>query len=118
MSDNESFMESMLELGIGMTMVRQMMPNMMGCMQNACAGTSPAATPPPPPQQQSQQSTTGCYVAVNGQQAGPFSDDELGRMMKAGLVTADTLIWKPGMPTWKKASEVPEVNKLFVLSQI
>ena len=110
MNDSGNFMEGMLELGIGMTMMRQMMPNMMGCMQNACAG----AVPPPQPNQP----PAGCYVAVNGQQAGPFTDEEMGRMMKGGLVTAETLIWKPGMQAWKKASEVPEVNKLFVLSQI
>ena len=42
------------------------------------------------------------FVAVNGQQTGPFEEDQL----LAQNVTPDTLIWTEGMDQWRPAKEV------------
>ena len=42
------------------------------------------------------------YVAVNGQQTGPFEETEL----RAHNVTPDTLIWAEGMAEWLPAKQV------------
>ena len=108
--NNGEFIEKMMELGIGLSMVQQM-PGMMNGV--FAASTAPNKSVTPPPIQQA-----GFYIAVDGKQAGPFTDDEMKRMVDGGLIQDTTLIWKQGMPQWRKASEVPEVNKLILMKNI
>ena len=56
------------------------------------------------------------YIALNGQQAGPFSDSELKSLIKKGLITEDVLVWRPDMAHWSAAKYVPEINKHFLLA--
>ena len=49
------------------------------------------------------------FIAENGQQAGPFEPNEL---LMHGL-TANSLVWCEGMPTWVSASQVPELMALL-----
>jgi uncharacterized RDD family membrane protein YckC len=41
------------------------------------------------------------YYAVDGQQRGPVSDDEFTKLVQAGAVRADTLVWREGWPEWR-----------------
>ena len=109
--DNGSFIEKMMELGIGMSMIQQM-PAMINSVmpQPNAQGTTPT---PPPIKEQSQ-----TYLAVDGTQAGPFSDEELVKLAQNSLLTPETLVWKAGMASWMPASQVPAVNKLFILSKL
>ena len=110
MENSGDFIQKMMELGIGLSMVQQMPAMMNGVFAASVpSGTTGAITPPPP---------TGTYIAVDGKQAGPFTDNELQRMVQGGLVEGETLVWRQGMPQWKKASEVPEVNKLIMLKNV
>ena len=63
--------------------------------------------PPPIPQ------TTMYYVAVNGQQQGPFDSNVIIGYIQNGQITADTLVWKNGMPTWAKISTLVEFSNFF-----
>ncbi len=65
------------------------------------------AAPPPLPQESS------FFVALNGQQTGPFGAGELKLKAQSGEVSTETLVWKEGMPSWTKAGEVPELSALF-----
>ena len=109
--DSGSFIEKMMELGIGMSMIQQM-PAMINSVmpQPNAQGTTPT---PPPIKEQSQ-----TYLAVDGTQAGPFSDEELVKLAQNSLLTPETLVWKAGMASWMPASQVPAVNKLFILSKL
>lgn len=49
------------------------------------------------------------YMAKNGQQSGPFEENEL---MINGL-TPDTLVWHEGMAQWLPASQLPELASLL-----
>jgi|GEM_PF-4582009 len=40
------------------------------------------------------------YLYLNEQQAGPYAIDQIFSMWNAGAITADTLVWKEGMPDW------------------
>jgi len=88
-------------------MQQQMMQQQM--MQNqgyGQAGYGQAAPPPPPPMSQ-------YYVAVNGQQQGPFPLQTLQQMAAQGQFTPSTQVWKQGMATWAAASTVAELSQVF-----
>ena len=41
------------------------------------------------------------FYADAGQQAGPIEDAELARLVGAGKITGDTLVWREGMANWQ-----------------
>jgi hypothetical protein len=45
------------------------------------------------------------YVAVEGQQQGPFPLSQLAKMAIGGTLTFQSLVWTPGMPAWAPAGE-------------
>ena len=47
------------------------------------------------------------YTAIDGQQAGPYSDQRLSELVAAGTVRADTFVWCAGMTDWATAAEIP-----------
>ncbi|MFQ3576521.1 MAG: M48 family metalloprotease [Cytophagales bacterium] len=49
------------------------------------------------------------YIAVNGQQAGPFTIDDL----KAKNIQRDTLVWTEGLDNWTKAEHIPLLKDVF-----
>ena len=53
------------------------------------------------------------FIAVGGQQAGPFAPEQLPQLVQNGTLTMQTLVWKQGMPQWAAASTVPELAPLF-----
>lgn len=109
--DSGEFIEKMMELGIGMSMIQQM-PAMINSVM---PGAKPsAATPTPPPAQSNNQT----YLAIDISQAGPFTDEELIKLISNELLTPETLVWKQGMSSWTPASQVPDVNKLFFLAKL
>lgn len=89
-------------LGIGMGMAQPIANAMSG------QGQAPAAGGPPP-----LPGAVMLYVAVNGQQTGPFDLATLKQQIASGRVTKETLVWKQGMAQWSAASEVPELAPLF-----
>jgi hypothetical protein len=51
------------------------------------------------------------YYTLNGQQAGPISQQELSNKLN-GELPPNTLVWKEGMPNWTPSSEVEEFRNL------
>jgi hypothetical protein len=47
------------------------------------------------------------FYASNGQQQGPYPDNQLRELIARGTVTADTLLWSEGMTGWQRAGEIP-----------
>ena len=91
-------------LGVGVTM-GGIMGNTLnnGLNQNAQQNTTP---PPPPPAVQ-------FFTAVNGQQNGPYSMEQLAQMAQSGTLHRETLVWKTGMANWIAANSVAELGNLF-----
>ena len=109
MENSSDFLEKMMELGIGMSVLQQMPKMMAGVMPNDAPGSvnNPPVLCP-----------AEVYIVVDHSQAGPFSQDDLLKLVKNRLLLPETLVWKHGMANWQPASQVPEVNKLFILAKI
>ncbi|MCL2211658.1 MAG: DUF4339 domain-containing protein [Treponema sp.] len=56
---------------------------------------------------------TGYFVAVNGQQTGPYDTNGLRQLINQGRLNRDSLVWKEGMSHWIIAGTVPELQSLF-----
>jgi len=94
--------------GVGVGMGFGMGGQMAGAMGGMFNGQGqPGATPPPLPPQVS------FFVAVNGQQSGPFDLAALQQMAISGQLTRDSLVWKQGMAAWAAASTVAELSAVF-----
>lgn len=91
---------SVVGMGMGMMMNNQMGQAMAGAVQGG---------PPPVPGH----SAATLYLVIDGQQAGPFTADQLREHARAGRLTARTYAWRQGMPEWKPASDVPEVAAIL-----
>ena len=65
------------------------------------------APPPPPP------TAPLFYVAVNGQQQGPFNIQQLQGMIPGGGFGPNSLVWTAGMSGWAAASTVAALSGLF-----
>ncbi len=89
-------------LGAGFVMANQM----AGAFQQSAA---PGATPPPPPPVPS----TAFYVAVNGQQSGPFDLQALRGQLTNGQFGPESMVWSAGMANWSPASQVQALTALF-----
>jgi membrane protease subunit (stomatin/prohibitin family) len=100
--------DSGMGAGVGMGMGFGM-ANQMGNMftQQSVQNGGAAGTPPPIP------TAISYFVAINGAQAGPYSEQELRQMVAQGTFTRDSLVWKNGMPAWIAASQVTELSGLF-----
>ncbi|MEI6349403.1 MAG: SPFH domain-containing protein [Bacteroidota bacterium] len=93
-------------LAMGMNMANQMMnPNQQ--QQQQQAPQSGVGAPPPIPGQEPM------FVAVNGQQQGPFPVANIGLMIQQGQVNRDSLVWKQGMAAWTAAGQIPELSGFF-----
>lgn len=92
----------------GMMMGGAMGQQMAGMMNNMgqYMQQGQQAAPPPIPGAQ-------FFLVVGGQQAGPFTSEQLPLLVQNGTLTMQTLVWKQGMPQWVAASTVPELAPLF-----
>ena len=89
-------------MGMGFAMAQQM--GQMFSQQNQQQQHNNSNVPPPLP---------GYFIAINGQQQGPFNQQTLQQMVQQGSFNRDMLVWKPGMQAWTKAADVVELNTLF-----
>ena len=49
------------------------------------------------------------YYLKDGKRTGPVSSATMGQLYRAGTVTVQTSIWRPGMAAWKPLAEVPDM---------
>ncbi|HEY7609463.1 MAG TPA: SPFH domain-containing protein [Alphaproteobacteria bacterium] len=92
-------MGAAMGLGMGAAMGQQM----AGAMQQQAA----QGAPPPLPGGKS------FFVAVNGQQQGPFDIGALSQRQQQGQLTRETLVWAQGMANWTPAGQVSDLAQLF-----
>jgi hypothetical protein len=100
--------DRLVEFGMSMAVAQQMIQTMNNAMSNM---NVPGAmnTMQTPTQQ-------FYYAMINGSQAGPFSDQELSRLITDKKISKETYMWKPGLSKWEIAEKLPEVLKLVALS--
>ncbi len=90
-------------MGMGFAMANQMAKTM------GPQAASPQAAPGPPPIP----GTVQFFIAVGGQQTGPFDMAVLKQQVASGQLTQETLVWKQGMANWAPAGQVAELGGLF-----
>ncbi len=93
----------MTGLAVGGVMGGQMAGMMNSAGQNI---QQSFMTPPPPP-------TVAYYVLMNGQNSGPFNQDQLQQMVVAGRLNRIDYVWKQGMANWELAGNVEELKPMF-----
>ncbi len=59
-------------------------------------------------------STESYFVALDGQQQGPYSMAQLGSLMQQRKINADTSVWRPGMSEWKRGGDEPAFAQLLM----
>ncbi|MGF1545811.1 MAG: SPFH domain-containing protein [Thiotrichales bacterium] len=84
-------------LGVGMVMAQQ--------VGNAVGGAVATGGPPPLP-------ATQFYVALGGQQTGPYALEQVRALADTGQLAAATLVWTHGMSEWQPASQVAALTAL------
>ncbi len=90
-------------LGMGMAMAAPIGQALTGQQSAGAAG----AAPPPIP------GAVTYFVAVGGQQTGPFDTQTLASQVASGRLTAQSLVWTQGMAQWTPAAQVPALASLF-----
>lgn len=74
----------------------------------------PGAGPTPPPfNQMPPKPEISLFMAVNGQQYGPFNTDQCMQMVQTGQLTKETFVWMEGLAAWTPAGSVPTLQFLF-----
>ena len=53
------------------------------------------------------------FIAVAGQQYGPFDYQQCKQMVQTGQLTAQSMVWMQGMANWEVAGNVTELKPLF-----
>ncbi len=91
----------------GMMMGGALGQQMAGMMQNVGQQVQMGMQQPP------QMPQSQYFVNINNQQTGPFSVQQLAQMAQSGQVTAQSYVWKQGMPQWDIAGNVQELQSLF-----
>ncbi|MCB0457729.1 MAG: DUF4339 domain-containing protein, partial [Flavobacteriaceae bacterium] len=90
--------------GMGMGMGFVMAQQMGAMMGNQQATTNTTSSPPPIPV------AVTYFYAVNGQQAGPVTMEQLSALFANRTINKDTLIWKQGMANWTALKDVEELK--------
>ncbi len=54
------------------------------------------------------------YIALNGQQQGPFNQAHICQGLATGMYTKETLVWRQGFVNWLTIEQVPELKQTFV----
>lgn len=92
-------------LGAGIAMAQQMTQNMM----NTSGKTNGQDTPPPLPGE------VVYYVAIDGQQAGPYNLVQLGDLVEKQRLSRESLVWKKGLSAWEPAGNQSDLQSLWSL---
>jgi len=93
-------------MGMGFAMANQMGQSMSNNQQQQNQAPPAGGPPPVPP-------AVSFFIAVNGQQTGPFDMNALKQKAISGELTKDSLVWKAGMAAWSAAGTVVELSSVF-----
>ena len=96
----------MAGMAIGGAMGQNIAGTMNGMMSGMNQAPQTGTVPPPIP-------TAAYHLAVNGQATGPYDIAVMKQMIINGQMTAEMLVWKPGMASWVEAKNVDDFAAMF-----
>lgn len=103
--DSKDMMDNMMGMAMGLSMASVFTRVMERTMENSITpNTNRGAY-----ENLLAQGQRYIYAVVDGRSCGPLSLQELTSMIRDGRVTAETYIWKAGMPDWLKAKDVTDI---------
>lgn len=109
----------MAGMAMGGAMGQQMagMMNNMGAalggqMQGVAAPGMPGQAAPPVPGAPAPVAPSW-MLAINGQQSGPYTVQQLQQLVANGQMTNASYVWRQGMANWELAGNVPDLAILF-----
>ena len=50
------------------------------------------------------------YLHQNGEQVGPYTQEQITAMLSSGQISPEDMIWHEGLPEWKPVREVIQAN--------
>jgi hypothetical protein len=110
MNDDSFYsMDRLVEFGMSMAIAQQMINTMNHAMTNMHVPGAMNTIPSAPHNEI-------FYVILNEKSSGPFSGKEILDLILQNQINKDSFAWKPGMTTWKKIEEVPEILKFVALT--
>lgn len=112
-TDNFFSVERLIEFGMGMGIAQQMVKSMNTALQESYL---PSAQATHLAGLQQQAVPVAFFAVLNGNQAGPFNEAEVSRLVAQGQITKSTYIWRPGMLQWEFAENVPEFLRIIALA--
>ncbi|MFD9095876.1 SPFH domain-containing protein [Streptomyces collinus] len=92
-----------LGLGVGMALGQRIVQSTSA----AAPAPAPADVPPPLP------TAPRWFIAVGGQQQGPYDESALAGQVAAGNLTRTTLVWRSGQAAWQPADQIQELTPLL-----
>lgn len=96
--------------GMGMGMGFAMANQMGQAMSQQPAQPQSSPTPPSPPPLPT---AVTYFIAIDGQQHGPYDIATLKQMVLDQTLTRETLVWKQGMAAWSAAGVIAEISAIF-----
>lgn len=106
MDDNNFFsINSLVEFGMGMAIAQQMVKTMNHSIDNMKV----------PGSYSTQQPQSLFYAVIEGKQVGPLSEQDISQLIRDKKIVNETYMWKPSMPDWVIAENMPEIVRLVAL---
>ena len=109
-------MDRLLEFGMSAAVAGQVMRNMNQTMNETMQPWPSTMRPGAPMPNPAMPPSHLYYAALEGKQAGPFSETEIVRLVNEKRITKETLVWHQGMPAWKRAEDLPEMLRIIALA--
>lgn len=101
--ENFASIDRLVEFGLGVAVAQQMTAAMNRAIDNTrFPGPADAAR--------------RFHVMLDDKAAGPFTEEELSRLIVEGKVDKSTFIWRPGMSNWLRVEDNPEILRLVALA--
>ncbi|ANH92577.1 antifreeze protein [Streptomyces sp. SAT1] len=108
-----------LGLGVGMALGQRIVQSTAAGTAAAQAPAAPVAPAPPPAQPAGPgvppplPTAPRWFLAVGGQQRGPYDESALAGQVAAGNLNRTTLVWRNGQAAWQPADQIPELAPLL-----
>ena len=114
-----SSLDKLVEFGLGVGIATQMMNTMNHTIAQTAVpgvGINPGVQKAPDVNPAVTPDRRQYYIVKDDRLAGPMTEQEIGELVRKGVITNSTFCWFTGLDSWKLAQDIPEINKLLLLN--
>lgn len=113
MNDGFYSIDRLIEFGMGLSIAQQMARTMNETLQQS---VTPGVDNLSTTNHSMMQDCRLYYAVINNQQAGPFSEVDIAKLVTEKKIVDETYIWRPGMRNWEIARNIPEILRIVALT--